>query len=245
MSTTQNLELSAINAAKKGDWAQAIVFNQNIITANPDDTAALNRLGFAYLQNQQLDLAEQTFQTVLTLDKHNPIAQKQLTNIKNKTISTPQFQAQNFVEEPSKSKIIALSRLASKQVLLSLHVGQELILKPKSRFISIETPDKIYLGSMPEDISLRLSQLIATGNRYFCQLHSSTSNHCSIFVKEIYQSPANVHRLSFDSSYQAEDDENIGDDLLLLADEVPINIVHDDSDSDAGANDNKNDRDED
>ena len=234
MSTTQNLENTAITAAKKGDWAQAITVNQEILDSSPQSIPALNRLGFAYLQLGKLRQAESTFKEVLTLEKHNLIAQKQLENIKNKTITTPQFQAQNFVEEPSKSKIIALNRLASKQVLLSLHVGQELVLRPKNRFISIVTLYKIYIGSMPEDISLRLSQLISTGNRYLCQLHSSSGNSCNVFVREVYQSPENRHQLSFASVYQAEIDENIGADLLLLADDVPMNIVQDDSDSDTG-----------
>lgn len=238
MSTLQTLETSAINAAKKGDWTTAITLNQEMLDGDPHNVFALNRLGFAYLQLGKLRQAAQIFEDVLKLEKHNLIAQKQLNNIKNKVISNPQFQAQNFVEEPSKSKIISLSRLASKQTLENLHVGQELILKPKNRFISVETTDKTYIGSMPENISLRLSQLITTGNKYLCQLHSSSSHHCSVFVKEIFQSPANLHKLSFDSVYQAEQEENIGADLLLLADDVPINIIQDDSDSEGANNRN-------
>ncbi|MDO5561642.1 MAG: tetratricopeptide repeat protein [bacterium] len=240
MPTMQVLETTAINAAKKSDWAAAINANLEILNSSANNIPALNRLGFAYLQLGKLRKASQTFNEVLELDKSNLIAKRQLENIKNKIITTPQFQAQNFVEEPSKSKIIALNRLASKQILESLHVGQELVLKPKSRFISVETLDKQYLGSMPEDISLRLSKLIIDGNRYLCQLHSSSSNSCTIFVRETYQAPANRHRLSFASVYQADKEENIGSDLLLLTDDVPMDIIQDemdDSDKDSAADD--------
>lgn len=245
MATTQSLEVSAINAAKKGDWASAVSINREIIDDAPGSVAAFNRLGFAYLQMGKLRQAQSAFQAVLRLEKHNLIAQKQLTNIKNKIISTPQFQARNFVEEPSKSKIIALNRLASKQILLELHIGQELVLKPKNRFISVEASDKTYIGSLPEDISLRLSQLIITGNRYLCQVHSNSINSCTVFIREIYQAPANQHKLSFDSVYQPSEEENIGSDLLLLADDVPMSILEDDNDTEGTPEVNKSNQDSD
>ncbi len=244
MSTTQSLEISAISAAKKGDWANAITINQEILDESPRNIAAFNRLGFAYLQMGKLRQAQSAFQAVLRLEKHNLIAQKQLANIKNKIISTPQFQAQNFVEEPSKSKIISLNRLASKQILLELHIGQELILKPKNRFISVESSNKTYIGSLPEDISLRLSPLITTGNRYLCQVHSSSINSCTVFIREIYQAPENRHKLSFDSVYQPSEDESIGSDLLLLADDVPMSIIEDDNDTESTHEVNKSGQDD-
>jgi tetratricopeptide (TPR) repeat protein len=226
-STLKNLEISAIGAAKANDWAKAITINQEILTQNPEDIDALNRLGFAYLQLQKTRLATKTFGQVLQLEKNNPIALKQLANIKKRTIVTPQFSSQNFVEEPSKSKIIALHRLTHKQILEKLSIGQELNLKLKTRFISVETPDKTYLGSLPEDISLRLSDLIQKGNQYVSYLHSCSGKHCHVFIKETYQSPSNRNTHSFISNYQPEKDESIGEDLLLLTDEVPLNIVDD------------------
>lgn len=223
MSALRQLEAKAINAAKNNDWEQAIEHNQQIISQYPQDINALNRLGFAYLQKQKVRLASRTFQQVLALEKNNPIATKQLANIKKKSISAPEFSSQNFVEEPSKSKIVALHRLAGRQALEKLNVGQELVLKPKSRFISVETTAKKYLGSLPEDISLHLSKLIATGNRYTVLLHSCSNNHCNVFIKESYQSPANQHWHSFESNYRPGKEEAVGEDLLLLADEIPFN----------------------
>ncbi len=231
MSTLKQLEAQAISAAKKNDWTQAITLNQEILAQNPQDIGALNRSGFAHLQLQDFDSAKQKFQQVLALEKTNLIALKQLANIEKNTIITPQFNSENFVEEPSKSKIIGLHRLANRDILQNLVVGQELFLKPKNRFISIETADKTYLGSLPEDISLHLSRLINTGNQYFCQLHTSSSKHCDVFIRESYQSPANRHQHSFSSSYQAEEQDSIGDDLLLLTDEVPLSIIDDESEA--------------
>lgn len=230
-SSLKNLELQAINVAKKGNWLEAINFNKEIIQQNATDINALNRCGFAHLQLQQLDQACSYFQQVLKLEKSNAIAIKQLLNIKKNYFVKPQFNHQGFVEEPSKSTVINLHRLTNKQVLSSLAIGQELFLKIKNRFISIATSEQIYLGSLPEDISLRLSTLIKNGNQYSCHLHSFSPKHCDVFIKETYQSPTNRHYHSFDSNYQPGKDETIGEDLLLLTDEVPLNIIDDDSES--------------
>ena len=231
MSTLNNLENQAVMAAKKGQWTQAISFNQEILEKNATDVGALNRLGFAYLQTGQTELATQTFQQVLTLEKSNTIALRQLDNIAKNDVKRPEFASENFVEEPSKSKIIGLLRLADKQILEGLVVGQEVTLKLKSRFISVETLEKVYLGSLPEDISLRLSKLIERGNRYSCQIHSVSNKHCNVFLKETYQSPENRNYHSFVSNFQPGEDDNIGEDLLLLADESPLNLGDDDTDS--------------
>jgi hypothetical protein len=228
MSQLKQLEAQAVSAAKNSAWDEAVAANQAILEIVPKDISALNRLGFAYLQLQKVRLASRSFQAVLKLEKSNPIALKQLANIKQKTISAPEFNSQNFVEEPSKSKIVSLHRLASKQALEKLSVGQELALKLKSRFISIETKDKTYLGSLPEDISLHLSGLVQKGNQYLVLLHSCSKKHCSVFIKETHQSPANRHHHSFASNYHPDKDEAVGEDLLLLADDVPFNITNED-----------------
>ena len=224
MSTISNLETQAVTAAKKGDWQAAIDYNDQILQTQPDNIGALNRAGFAYLQMKNFTQARDHFEKVLSLEKNNPIATKQLQNIRSQTVATPQFGSIDFVEEPSKSKIIGLLRLADKHVLEGLSIGQELQLHPKGRFITIETTDKRYLGSLPEDISLRLSKLIERGNRYLCQVHSASSKHVRVFIKETYQSPANVNYHSFPTSFQSADQDNIGEDLLLLADETPLNL---------------------
>jgi len=235
MSTISNLETQAISAAKKGDWEQAISLNASILQERPDDVGALNRTGFAYLQSGQTDRAIETYKRTLEVEKDNAIAARQLENIRQDRIKKPEFAAESFVEEPSKSKIISLLRLANKDVLETLNVGQKLNLRPKGRFISIETEQKAYIGSLPEDISLRLAYLIEHGNQYLCQVHSANSKHASVFIRETYQSPENRNRHSFISNFQPGSDDSIGEDLLLLADESPLNMETEDADGDSSS----------
>lgn len=232
MSTISDLESQAIIAAKKGQWEQALQLNNNILKDHPEDIGALNRSGFASLQLQEIDRAIEFFKRTLAIEKNNPIALRQLENIRRDQIKPPQFDADSFVEEPSKSKIISLLRLADKNILEKLSIGQTLNLRPKSRFLSIETADKTYIGSLPEDISLRLTFLIKRGNQYLCQLHSANAKHASVYIKETYQDPANRDFHSFVSNFQPGSDDNIGEDLLLLADESPLNLENEDTDAD-------------
>ena len=227
MSTISNLEMQAVHAAKNHQWSAAVELNEQILALDPTNISALNRSGFAWMQLQDFTQAAAQFQQVLSLEKSNPIATRQLANIKQQTVVTPQFDSVDFIEEPSKSKIINLLRLADKHVLTTLSIGQQLQLHPKSRFITVETLEKTYLGSLPEDLSLRLSKLIERGNQYLCQVHSASGKSVRVFIKETYQSPANINYHSFPSNFQTDAD-SIGDDLLLLADESPLNLSDDD-----------------
>jgi len=221
-------------AAKKGHWDEALQINVNILKDHPEDIGALNRAGFACLQIKEIDRAIEYFKKTLEIEKSNSIALKQLENIRRDRINAPQFSAENFVEEPSKSKIISLLRLANKDVLEHLAIGQSLVLRPKGRFIAVETEDKTYIGSLPEDISLRLSYLIERGNQYHCQLHSVSAKHASVFIRETHQDPQNRDLHSFISNFTPGSDDSIGEDLLLMADESPLTLESEDTDSDSG-----------
>ncbi|MDR0463028.1 MAG: tetratricopeptide repeat protein [Pseudomonadales bacterium] len=235
MNTIQILEQKAISAAKKESWDEAISVNNEILEKDAQNIGALNRIAMAHLRIGDTKQAQEFYNQVLELDKANAIAQKQLQNIKNNVVSFPKFSAQNFIEEPGIAKIIQLHRLAGKNVLEKLVVGQDLILKPKSRYISIETIEKIYIGSLPEDISARLTRLIETGNEYLCQVHNVSYNHCDVFVKETKRSSNNQNQHSFPVSYQA-DGNDLGDEIILDND-VPLSMVESDSDNERSLED--------
>jgi tetratricopeptide (TPR) repeat protein len=195
LSVLKNL---AVSAAKQGEWQKAVEHNQAILEQTPRDTVALNRLGVAFLQLKDVGAAEQTFNHVLELDKTNTIAKRHLSRISDKdTEHAVAFCSETFIEEPGKTKVISLLRVASKPVLSKLSVGQACVLKPKKRFISIETLTGEYLGSLPEDISFRLSKLIDSGNQYECNIRSCSATHCCVYLKETLQSAVNANTHSF------------------------------------------------
>ncbi|MGD9129029.1 MAG: tetratricopeptide repeat protein [Candidatus Woesebacteria bacterium] len=215
------LRIQAIQAAKCLDWEKAIEINQEILEQNENDLEALNRLGLAYLQSKQVKKAKKTFLKVLKLDKTNKIAKKHLKKIKNKQINNiTQFSTNEFIENPGKSKNIPLHRLANKQILESLSIGQTCRLVPKSRYISVETEDKTYIGALPEDLSFRLTKLIQSGNHYLCSISCFSAKQCIIHIQEVETSKENSHISSFPVkkvNYSKEDkirsDFVIGNDI--------------------------------
>jgi tetratricopeptide (TPR) repeat protein len=187
----------AITAAKNQNWKSAVDLNVAILSQNPSDVGALNRLGIAYLQLGNKSEAKNSFKKVLEIDKANPIAKKNLTRLQNSNGTFAlTFCKQDFIEEPGKTKTVELHRLAGKNILENLAVGQECELKPKNRYISVESSG-VYLGALPEDISFRLAKLIDTGNRYEACVRSFSANHCSLYIKETYRSPENSDINSF------------------------------------------------
>lgn len=219
----------AIAAAKDQDWSAAVDYNQAIIEQNSNDVGAWNRLGVAYSQLGNHKAAKAAFQKVLDIDKSNPIARKNLAKLKNNQIpSVPTFATQDFIEEPGKTKTVELHRLAGKNVLDDLAVGRECELKPKNRYISVESGNT-YIGALPEDISFRLARLIETGNIYYCCIRSFSANHCSVYIKELSRATENKDINSFPTSKVTGSGLNDLDDLLL-DDEIPVEVVDSDTD---------------
>jgi hypothetical protein len=231
------LELQAIQAAKNQDWQGAVDFNQQIINQEPENIGAFIRLGVAQVQMQQMKLAKAAFEHVLDIDKNNSLAKKHLQKLKNNQKITlfnlPKDE--EFIEEPGKTKTVELHRLAGKEQLEKFSVGQTCNLRPKNRFISVEV-DKTYIGSLPEDLSARLTKLIKDGNEYSCYIQSISSTSCSVFLKETIRAKKNEFVHSFPvvkSQLSSLNDMFLADESVpLQMEDVPLQIVRTDEDDD-------------
>ena len=229
------LENQAIQASKNQAWDQALALNLQILEQDEHNIPALMRSGIAYLQLEQKAKAQETFEQVLSLDKSNALARKHLQKIKNnqKILLSALPSNEEFIEEPGKSKTVELHRLAGKEQLESLSVGQICDLKPKNRFISVES-GKSYIGSLPEDLSARLSKLITTGNTYACYIQSLSSTSCSVFIKETGRSKQNEFVHSFPlvkSAATGLNDMYLSDDAIpLQIEDIPLQMVETDAD---------------
>lgn len=230
MQTISQLKQKAIKAAKTGDWDTALTINQSILEQKPTDSAALNRMGIAYLQLGQKKLAKQAFESVLARDKTNLIAQKQLTKLKKRgATEKPTFSQHSFIEEPGKTASVELHRLAGKKVLESISPGQTCALKPKSRYVSVLDESGAYVGALPEDISFRLCKLLDGGNTYLCRFQSVSPKHCAVFIEETHRDPKNANTVSFPATKAAN--HLPVDDSILIGEQIPLQIVETDDDN--------------
>ena len=232
MTILSKLGTQAIAAAKAANWEEAVTVNLQILDQDPKNVGALNRMGIAYLQMSKKNKARDCFRKVIEIDKTNNIAKKQLVRIKSKqNMVAPTFHREHFIEEPGKTKIVDLHRLAGKEILGLVAVGQTCQLNLKKRFISVETEQGVYIGALPEDISFRLSKLIKTGNQYSCRLHSCNYNQCTVYLKEVYKSRRNSEIHSFPPNKAAGSMADIDDRFLLEDDDIPVQIVDHDNDN--------------
>ncbi|MBW7955890.1 tetratricopeptide repeat protein [Patescibacteria group bacterium] len=237
------LEEQAIQAAKTQNWETAVTVNQQLIEENEEDIQAYIRLGVAQVQLGKVKEAKRSFTQALELDKSNQLAKKHLQKLENnQTITLSTLPAdEQFIEEPGKTKTVELHRLAGREQLEHLSVGQVCELKTKNRFISVEV-NKVYIGSLPEDLSSRLTKLMKGGNVYVCYIRSisPTNCTCTVFIKEVSRSAEQEFVNSFPvskSSLTAINEMYSDDNYTFEIENIPLQIVETDNDEERGATD--------
>jgi len=192
MSLTKNL---AIQKALENNWEEAARLNEDLLVENPKDIETLNRLGFAYIKLGKLKKAKEMYKTVLTFDKTNPIALKNLkkinslsqTDYENSIASktTPSIRLDEiFIEEAGKTKIVELKNITDKVTLSILQPGDIIHLVIKRSRIFAQTESKKYVGMIPDNIGMRLIPFIQGGNTYLGFIKSVDEKSVIIFVKE-------------------------------------------------------------
>lgn len=176
----------AIDASLKCLWDDAIDLNLAILSQNPTDVATLNRLAKCYLELGDKKSAKETYHKVLEYDKYNAVALKNLKTL-NLAVATSvnELVREDFIENPGLTKTSTLIKVAGREVLATLSCKQVLILKPKVRLISVVTTRGVYIGTLPDDLSLKLKKLLDIGYEYQVCLKSATDNMASIFIREI------------------------------------------------------------
>lgn len=197
------LKDQAIKCALNNNWTEAIQVNQAILEENPKDIDALNRLGYSYLKCQDYKKSREIFEKVVSLDKTNPIAIKNLKKIQalseNKIGENGNIHNIDglFIQETGKTKAIELRNLADKKILLLLETADEVNLVIKRSKVFVQKPDKTFIGMLPDDIGMRLISLISGGNEYQAFIMSADDKKVTIFVREVKKSKKFANQPSF------------------------------------------------
>lgn len=183
----------AIDAALSQDWEKAISTNSEILKVKEADIEALSRLAYAYLKMNKIDKAKKIYHSILSIDKYNFVAQKNLDKInsppKNKNFTASKTNTQLsphlFIEEPGKTKTVTLTNIAPISTLSKLSIGDTVILYPKKHSIEIRDSGKTYLGALPDDIAFRLLKFLKAGNLYHVLVKNIAKNSISVYVREL------------------------------------------------------------
>ncbi len=121
------LKTLAIQYALANNWKAAQQANEELILENPRDIDSLNRLGFACIKQGKYAKARDVYRQVISLDKTNPIALKNLKRLETvskgskksalEKNSTSPMPTNIYIEEAGKTKTVELKNVADKKTL--------------------------------------------------------------------------------------------------------------------------------
>ncbi|MDZ4246016.1 MAG: tetratricopeptide repeat protein, partial [Dehalococcoidia bacterium] len=190
--------------AMKSSWEEAVVVNKEINERFPDDIDALNRLGRALMELGKYSEARAAYMKAQTIDSENTIAKKNIQRL-SRLIDSDDYEENKpvhkvapdlFIEETGKSKVINLFKPASESVLAKYSPGERVDLVTRGPHLLVTSIKGEYLGEVTVDRAIRLIKLISGGNLYEAAI-TSLGEGIKIIIKEVYQHPSQVGRLSF------------------------------------------------
>lgn len=194
----------AIDLAMQGRWREAVAANKEIIEDFPKDVDAYNRLGRAYMELGEYSQAREAYRRALELDPFNAIAKKNLQRLSylgEEVVSAEgesrKVEPHHFIEEIGKAGVVNLYQLAPKEVRARMVAGAEVYLKVDGPRLIVENGRGEYLGQVEPRHAQRLIKLMEGGNQYSAAVVSSTEEAMTIIIREVYQHPSQVGRLSF------------------------------------------------
>jgi hypothetical protein len=197
----QKLAKDAIEAAMQSRWQDAIDLNRSIIGQFPEEADAHNRLGKALTETGKIKEAREAYQRALQIEPSNSIAKKNLDRLQLMRGSAEPDKAQQvdtslFIEEMGKTGVTTL-KPQNMKTLATLSAGDEVTLVPVGSRLTVETASGEYMADVEPRLALRLSKLIAGGNKYAAAVAGLRDDSVRVIIKETFQDPSQIGRLSF------------------------------------------------
>jgi tetratricopeptide (TPR) repeat protein len=193
----------AIQLAMQGQWQEAAAVNRAIIAVFPNDVDAYNRLGKALTELGQYPEAREAYARTLELDPLNSIAQKNLTRLatldEGETVQAggrQRLSPQMFISEMGKTGITVLTRAAAKAAA-RMTAGDQVFLRRQNNTLVVESSLGEYLGEIEPKLGMRLIKLMEGGNQYAAAIATLNQNDVRVIIKETFQDPSQVGKLSF------------------------------------------------
>ncbi len=191
----------AIQFAMQSRWDDAITANKALIQLFPTEADAYNRLGKALSETGKMKEAREAYQKTLELEPTNSIARKNYERLATARAKTEPDKAQQvdtslFIEEMGKSGVTTL-KPSNLKMLSTLSAGDEVALKQVGTRLTVETMSGEYIHDVEPKLALRLSRLVAGGNKYAAAVAGIGPDSVRVIIKETFQHPTQVGRISF------------------------------------------------
>lgn len=198
----------AVALALRGRWADAVTANQNILALFPSDSEAHNRLGKAFTELGKYADAKDSYAHALQIDPGNCIAEKNLQRLTLLAASQPTEVAEPtpigdgylsphlFIEEMGKTGTTTLINPSPLSVLAKQSAGDPVRLRIEKSTLVVENTRGERLGEVEKKLGQRLIGFMNAGNRYAAAI-SGLDTFVRIIIRETYQDPSQVGRVSF------------------------------------------------
>lgn len=193
----------AIALAMENRWAAAVAANKHILSVAPDDVGALNRLGRASMELGQYEEAREAYARTLVLSPSNTIAQKNLARVAalqeeaRPEATVAKVERQMFLAEPGKAVVTSIKPRGKAVALVKVAVGEQVDLVVVGRALWIRDARGALLGTVEQRLAHRIIELMEGGNRYDAALASTGDDGARVVIRETYQDPSQLGKVSF------------------------------------------------
>ncbi|KPK22463.1 MAG: hypothetical protein AMJ70_05965 [Dehalococcoidia bacterium SG8_51_3] len=217
----------AIDLAMQGRWREAIAANRAILEDFPNDVDAHNRLGRAYMELGEYQQSREAYHRTAELDPFNTIAKKNLQRLNylgeakvSAESTTRRVEPHRFIEDIGKAGVVNLYHLAPTRVRARLVAGDELLLQIDGTRLIVEDDREQYVGHVDPKHGQRLVRLMMGGNKYSVAVVSSTEEAMTVIIREVYQDPSQVGKLSFPSKGLEEIKPYVDEKVFKMESEI-------------------------
>jgi hypothetical protein len=199
----------AVRLAVGGRWDEAVNVNREYVRLFPEDPEGLNRLGKALSELGRIDEALQAYQQSLDLDPTNTIARRNLDRLSTlprdaiAAAAPSQVDTRLFVEEAGKAAVANLQAVDN-AVTAQVKAGDRVELQVKGKAVNVHARNGEYMGMVEPRIGLRLAKLIDGGNQYAAALITASGEQPRVIIRETFQHPSQIDRVSFPQSLAAD-----------------------------------------
>ena len=194
----------AIALAMQSRWQEAVAVNQTIVESFPTDIDAYNRLGRAFIELGDFARAKEAYGRALELDSNNVIAERNLHRLSLLPESEMPVKEERrevapnlFIGDMGKSGVVNLQNLAPQEVLARMTAGNQVYLEVRGQQLVVQNEGGEYLGRVDPRYGFRLAKLIEGGNQYTAAIVSLDNDRAKVLIREVFQHPSQLGRLSF------------------------------------------------
>jgi len=93
--------------------------------------------------------------------------------------------------------VVNLQNLAPQEVLARMTAGNQVYLEVRGQQLVVQNEGGEYLGRVDPQYGFRLAKLIEGGNQYTAAIVSLDNDRAKVLIREVFQHPSQLGRLSF------------------------------------------------